>query len=71
MRDIDAGEELTTDYALFDDYEGSMECRCTRPLCRGRIDGHDWNVWICKNGTGGTSPGISKGGSGPKADLPQ
>jgi hypothetical protein len=42
MRDIDAGEELTTDYALFDDYEGSMECRCGRPLCRGRVDGRDW-----------------------------
>lgn len=42
MRDIEAGEELTTDYALFDDYEGSMECGCGRPRCRGRIDGHDW-----------------------------
>jgi uncharacterized protein len=42
MSDIDAGEELTTDYALFDDYEGSMECHCGRPLCRGRIDGRDW-----------------------------
>lgn len=26
MRDIDVGEELTTDYAMLDDYEGSMEC---------------------------------------------
>jgi uncharacterized protein len=42
MRDIDAGEELTTDYALFDDYDGSMECHCGRPLCRGRVDGRDW-----------------------------
>jgi uncharacterized protein len=42
MRDIEAGEELTTDYALFDDYDGSMECHCGRPLCRGRIDGRDW-----------------------------
>ena len=25
MRDIHAGEELTTDYAMFDDYEGSMD----------------------------------------------
>jgi hypothetical protein len=25
LRDIEAGEELTTDCALFDDYEGSME----------------------------------------------
>ncbi|MGH3480630.1 MAG: SET domain-containing protein-lysine N-methyltransferase [Nocardioidaceae bacterium] len=42
MRDIAAGAELTTDYALFDDYDGSMECQCGRPACRGRIDGHDW-----------------------------
>jgi uncharacterized protein len=42
MRDIAAGEELTTDYALFDDYEGSMECNCGRSMCRRRIDGRDW-----------------------------
>jgi uncharacterized protein len=42
MRDVRAGEELTTDYALFDDYEGSMECNCGRPSCRGRVDGRDW-----------------------------
>ena len=42
MRDIDAGEELTTDYALFDDYEGGMDCACGRPACRRRIDGRDW-----------------------------
>ena len=28
MRDIRPGEELTTDYALFDDYDGSMPCQC-------------------------------------------
>ncbi len=42
MRDVDAGEELTTDYALFDDYEGAMECTCGTPSCRRRIDGRDW-----------------------------
>ena len=42
MRDTAAGEELTTDYALFDDYEGSMECTCGRSMCRRRIDGRDW-----------------------------
>lgn len=42
MRDIRAGEELTTDYALFDDHEGSMECTCGRPTCRRVIDGRDW-----------------------------
>lgn len=42
MRDIQPGEELTTDYALFDDYDGSMPCQCGSPHCRGVIDGHDW-----------------------------
>jgi uncharacterized protein len=42
MRDIEAGEELTTDYALFDDYEGSMDCACGRPACRKVVDGRDW-----------------------------
>lgn len=42
MRDIDAGEELTTDYALFVDYERPMERTCGRPTCRGRVDGRDW-----------------------------
>lgn len=42
MRDIEPGEELTTDYALFDDHDGSMECHCGLPACRGRIDGKDW-----------------------------
>ncbi len=42
MRDIEAGEELTTDYALFDDYEGSMDCSCGGASCRRRIDGRDW-----------------------------
>src|SRR3712207_7030431 len=41
MRDIDAGEELTTDYALFDDHEGSMPFACDRPTCRRRVDGRD------------------------------
>jgi SET domain-containing protein len=42
MRDIGAGEELTTDYALFDDYDGTMTCSCGTPSCRGVIDGRDW-----------------------------
>jgi SET domain-containing protein len=42
MRDIAAGEELTTDYALFDDYVGEMECRCGTGSCRGTISGRDW-----------------------------
>jgi uncharacterized protein len=42
MRDVAAGEELTTDYALFDDYDGQIECHCGSAGCRGVIDGHDW-----------------------------
>jgi len=42
MRDISAGEELTTDYALFDDHDGVMECHCGTPSCRGIIGGRDW-----------------------------
>jgi uncharacterized protein len=42
MRDVSAGEELATDYALFDDYDGQMECHCGSARCRGVIDGHDW-----------------------------
>jgi uncharacterized protein len=42
MRDISQGEELTTDYALFDDYDGSMECHCQASSCRGTIGGRDW-----------------------------
>ena len=42
MRDISLGEELTTDYALFDDYDGAMECHCGASSCRGTISGRDW-----------------------------
>ncbi|HUB43217.1 MAG TPA: SET domain-containing protein-lysine N-methyltransferase [Streptosporangiaceae bacterium] len=42
MRDVSPGEELTTDYALFDDYDGSMECQCRTPSCRHTIHGRDW-----------------------------
>lgn len=42
MRDVAPGDELTTDYALFDDYEGSMPCHCGSVTCRGTIDGRDW-----------------------------
>jgi uncharacterized protein len=44
MRDVGVGEELTTDYALFDDYDGAMECQCGTPSCRGTIGGRDWQL---------------------------
>ena len=42
MRDVAAGEELTTDYALFDDYDGEMACGCGTPSCRRVVHGRDW-----------------------------
>jgi len=42
MRDVTADGELTTDYALFDDYDGQMVCHCNTASCRRVIDGHDW-----------------------------
>ena len=42
MRGIGPGEELTTDYALFDDHDEVMTCRCGTPSCRGTISGRDW-----------------------------
>jgi len=42
MRDVGKGEELTTDYALFDDHDDTMPCHCGTPSCRGTISGRDW-----------------------------
>jgi hypothetical protein len=42
MRDIRAGEELTTEYALFDDSEQQMECHCGSGSCQRVITGRDW-----------------------------
>ncbi len=33
---------LATGYALFDDYDGMMQCRCGTPSCRATIGGQDW-----------------------------
>jgi hypothetical protein len=42
-RDIEAGEELSYDYATSDgsDYD-EFECVCGSESCRGKITGHDW-----------------------------
>jgi SET domain-containing protein len=42
MRDVAAGDELTTDYALFDMSDDAMACDCGAPGCRGTITGDDW-----------------------------
>ena len=44
-RDIARGEELTIDYAMFEedeDWVPSWECHCGSRLCRGRFTGKDW-----------------------------
>ena len=46
-RDIEPGEELTVDYALFEAYEGfvgTWECVCGSTACRGRVTGRDWQI---------------------------
>ena len=44
MRDIRAGEELTHDWAMTDDDDSSIECRCGTASCRGTITGKDWQL---------------------------
>jgi SET domain-containing protein len=42
MRDIEAREELTHDWATTDDDAYRMECRCGTSSCRKIITGQDW-----------------------------
>lgn len=42
LRDIEAGEELTHDWATTDDDNYEMECRCGATSCRKVITGQDW-----------------------------
>jgi hypothetical protein len=42
MRDIEAGEELTHDWAMTDDDTYEMECNCGAGNCRKVITGQDW-----------------------------
>ncbi len=42
MRDVAAGEELTTDYCFFDVDTAPMDCSCATPSCRKVITGDDW-----------------------------
>jgi SET domain-containing protein len=44
MRDVEPGEELTIDYAMFDTGEGTLDCRCGSPACRRTIRGSDWEL---------------------------
>jgi hypothetical protein len=42
MRNIQAGEELTHDWATTDNDDYEMECHCGAPNCRKVITGQDW-----------------------------
>jgi uncharacterized protein len=42
LRDIEAGEELTHDWATTDDDTYEMECNCGAETCRKVITGQDW-----------------------------
>src|SRR5213596_1835357 len=42
MRDIRGGEELTHDWAVTDDDDYSVECKCGVPNCRRILTGKDW-----------------------------
>ena len=42
MRDIEAGEELTHDWATTDDGDDEMECNCGTASCRKILTGQDW-----------------------------
>jgi uncharacterized protein len=42
LRDIQAGEELTHDWATTDDDTYEMECKCGAETCRKIITGQDW-----------------------------
>jgi len=42
LRDIEAGEELTHDWATTDDDDYELECNCGAKKCRKVITGKDW-----------------------------
>jgi len=42
MRDIKRGEELTHDWAMTDNDDYSIECKCGAPNCRKAVTGKDW-----------------------------
>ncbi len=46
-RDIEAGEEITADYAMWEadeNYVAKWECKCDSQNCRYRITGKDWRI---------------------------
>lgn len=45
-RDIETGEEITTDFALFSAFPNYLlePCSCGSKHCRGRVTGDDWKM---------------------------
>ena len=44
---VESGEELTIDYALFEDdeqFRAPWRCRCRAQVCRGTVTGQDWQL---------------------------
>ena len=42
MRNVRAGDELTHDWAMTDDDDYFVECKCGTPNCRKNLTGKDW-----------------------------
>jgi SET domain-containing protein len=42
MRNVKPGEELTLDYAMIDDDDFTMDCKCGKSNCRQVVTGKDW-----------------------------
>lgn len=62
MRDIEAGEEVTFDYAMSDGgpYD-EFDCYCGSPNCRGKVTGNDWKLpELWENYTGYFSPYLTR-----------
>ena len=58
MREIDAGEELTHDWAMTDDDTYEMNCNCGAKNCRKVITGQDWRREELQERYRGFFPGI-------------
>ncbi len=44
IKQINAGEELTVDYAFIDNEDYSFECKCGSKNCRHTVTGYDWKI---------------------------
>jgi len=44
IRDIEANEQLSIDYAFLDNEEYSFKCECGESCCRSVVTGRDWKI---------------------------